>query len=216
MPNSDDAHRVSHPFPSSAAESDALRAAQDQFILEWGRMSSSWGINRTMAQIHALLFVVEVPLGVNEIMDRLQISRGNASMNLRELMDWGIVRRFRRPGDRKDTYSSESDPYQMFARVVRERKRRELDPTADAIREVLTMLPAEGAYDGGDRQQVDSLRWRLQGLLEIFEIIDAAFRQIFGVGDALVDMHQLLEEAKRTSFFSDSMQLQISKKKEQG
>ncbi len=193
----------SHPFPSTAAESNQLRAAQDQFILEWGRMSSSWGINRTMAQIHALLFVVEEPLDVNEIMDRLQISRGNASMNLRELMDWGIVRRFRRPGDRKDTYSSESDPYQMFARVVRERKRRELDPTADALREVLAMLPPVDP-DLPKEEGIESLRTRLTGLLEIFEIIDAAFRQIFGVGDALIGIQELLAEARRNPFFTES------------
>jgi DNA-binding transcriptional regulator GbsR (MarR family) len=120
--------------PSAVAQSvrpepgSNLERAQDQFILEWGRMSSSWGINRTMAQIHALLFVSGVPLEVNEIMDRLQISRGNASMNLRELMDWGVVRRFRHPGERKDTYVSESDPYQMFVRIIKERKRREIDP----------------------------------------------------------------------------------------
>lgn len=192
-----------HAFPSSWSESDTLRVAQDQFILEWGRMSSSWGINRTMAQIHALLFVVEQPLDVNDIMDRLQISRGNASMNLRELMDWGIVRRFRRPGDRKDTYSSESDPYQMFARVVRERKRRELDPTADALREVIAMLPPEGA-EGLESSEIASLRVRLTGLLEIFEVIDAAFRQIFGVGDALVGIQDLLAEARRNPFFTES------------
>jgi HTH-type transcriptional regulator, glycine betaine synthesis regulator len=117
-------------MPKTPTIPDAtILQAQDQFILEWGRMSSSWGINRTMAQIHALLFVTGVPMEVNEIMERLQISRGNASMNLRELMDWGIVRRFRRPGDRKDTYLSETDPYQMFIRVIRERKRREIDPT---------------------------------------------------------------------------------------
>src|SRR4051794_23106958 len=88
---------------------DRLVQVQDQFILEWGRMSSSWGINRTMAQIHALLFTSTNPLTVDEIMDRLLISRGNASMSLRDLMDWGIVRRFRRPGERKDTYTSETD-----------------------------------------------------------------------------------------------------------
>src|ERR1700691_1832401 len=122
------------PFPAGPQD-DPVAEAQDRFILEWGRMSSSWGINRTMAQIHALLFVSGVPLEVNEIMDRLQISRGNASMNLRELIDWGIVRRFRQPGDRKDVYISDTDPYQMFLRVVRERKRRELDPTAEGIRD---------------------------------------------------------------------------------
>jgi DNA-binding transcriptional regulator GbsR (MarR family) len=173
---------------------DPLAEAQDQFILEWGRMSSSWGINRTMAQIHALLFVTGVPLEVNEIMERLQISRGNASMNLRELMDWGIVRRFRRPGDRKDTYYSETDPYQMFARVVRERKRREIDPTADAIREVLTKLTPD-ATDSG----VTMLRTRLEGLLEIFDIIDAAYKQVFRGPDPALDLQGLLGAARKAN-----------------
>lgn len=178
---------------------DPVTEAQDQFILEWGRMSSSWGINRTMAQIHALLFVTGVPLEVNEIMDRLQISRGNASMNLRELMDWGIVRRFRRPGDRKDAYYSETDPYQMFARVVRERKRREIDPTADAIREVLTKLPA-----GSNHSETEALRSRLQGLLEIFDIIDAAYKQIFRGPDPAVDLQDLLGAARNAKLLVDT------------
>jgi DNA-binding transcriptional regulator GbsR (MarR family) len=152
----------------------SLRRAQDQFILEWGRMSSSWGINRTMAQIHALLFVTGEALEVNDIMDRLQISRGNASMNLRELMDWGVVRRFRQPGDRKDTYVSETDPYQMFIRIVKERKRREIDPTTDAIREVLTKLP-----DTDRSEDVSELRQRLQALLEIFDLVDVMYKQVF-------------------------------------
>ncbi|MFZ4508919.1 MAG: GbsR/MarR family transcriptional regulator [Fimbriimonas sp.] len=148
--------------------------AQDLFILEWGRMSNSWGINRTMAQIHALLFVSGRPMAVNEIMDRLQISRGNASMNLRELMDWGIVRKSREPGDRKDMFVSDLEPYQMFLRVIRERKRREIDPTADAIREVLLILSREDTKDEGE-----SLRRRLEGLLEIFGLIDAAYQVAF-------------------------------------
>lgn len=167
-----------------------LQRAQDQFILEWGRMSSSWGINRTMAQIHALLFVSGVPLEVNEIMDRLQISRGNASMNLRELMDWGVVRRFRQPGDRKDTYLSETDPYQMFVRIVKERKRREIDPTNDAIREVLAKLPENDMGEG-----VQSLRGRLQALLEIFDLIDAAYRQVFGNDLSLDELSVLVKGA---------------------
>lgn len=158
-----------------------------------------------MAQIHALLFVAGDPLEVNEIMERLQISRGNASMNLRELMDWGIVRRFRHPGDRKDTYYSETDPYQMFARVVRERKRRELDPTAGAIREVLAMLPPTAGIEGRYGEDTEALRRRLAGLLEIFEIIDAAFRQIFGVGDQPLDFHELLEEARKSPLLGDSL-----------
>jgi DNA-binding transcriptional regulator GbsR (MarR family) len=170
----------------TAPNLDLVRA-QDQFILEWGRMSSSWGINRTMAQIHALLFVTGVPLEVNEIMDRLQISRGNASMNLRELMDWGIVRRFRRPGDRKDTYISETDPYQMFIRVVRERKRREIDPTTDAIRECIRRVP-----DTDPTGQAQTMRQRLEALLEIFDLLDAGYKQVFGSDRSLDEMKDLL------------------------
>jgi DNA-binding transcriptional regulator GbsR (MarR family) len=151
-----------------------LESAQDQFILEWGRMSSSWGINRTMAQILALLFTAHEPMTVDEIMERLRISRGNASMSLRDLMDWGIVRRFRKPGERKDVYSCESDPWVMFAKVVRERKRREVDPTVTAIRECLDRIPPD--VDGA---QADALRTRMAGLLEIFTIMDAVYRQVF-------------------------------------
>lgn len=169
----------------------ALTEAQDQFILEWGRMSSSWGINRTMAQIHALLFVTGIPLEVNDIMERLQISRGNASMNLRELMDWGIVRRFRRPGDRKDTYISETDPYQMFIRVVRERKRREIDPTTDAIRECLQRIPSDDPSG-----QAETMKVRLQALLEIFDLLDAAYKEVFGADRSLGEMRELLSRSE--------------------
>ena len=175
------------------AENDSrstLRRAQDQFILEWGRMSSSWGINRTMAQIHALLFVTGEALEVNEIMARLQISRGNASMNLRELMDWGVVRRFRQPGDRKDTYVSETDPFQMFVRIVKERKRREIDPTTDAIREVIAKLP-ESDPDAG----VIDLRRRLSGLLEIFDLVDVTYKQVFAQELSLDELKVLVAQA---------------------
>ena len=168
-----------------------VRKAQDQFILEWERMSSSWGINRTMAQIHALLFVSGQPLEVNEIIQRLGISRGNASMNLRELMDWGIVKRFRRPGDRKDTYVSETEPWQMFIRVVRERKRREIDPTADAIRECLSKLPASDTSE-----DAEVLRARLEGLLEVFDIIDAAYRQVFSSEETLNELKSLVNPTR--------------------
>lgn len=177
------------------ADDDArqtLQRAQDQFILEWGRMSSSWGINRTMAQIHALLFVTGIPLEVNEIMDRLQISRGNASMNLRELMDWGVVRRFRQPGDRKDTYISETDPFLTLVRIVKERKRREIDPTTDAIREVLVKLP-----ENHTNAEVRNLRNRLQGLLEIFDLIDVAYRQVFATELSMDDLQVMLNRGTR-------------------
>jgi len=174
--------------PTHSTEPSNLERAQDQFILEWGRMSSSWGINRTMAQIHALLFVSGVPLEVNEIMDRLHISRGNASMNLRELMEWRLVRRFRRPGDRKDTYVSDTDPWQMFGRVIRERKRREIDTTADVIKECVAMLPRTDKSEGAQ-----TLRALLEALLEIFDMIDAAYQQIFKSEQSLHDLRTLMK-----------------------
>ncbi len=152
----------------------AMYDVQEQFIMEWGRMSSSWGINRTMAQIHALLFITGKPHSMDEIIDRLHISRGNASMNLRDLMDWGILRRFRRPGDRKDIYVTDSEPWQMVARVVRERKRRELDPTSKVIAECLESVP-----NLPDNEDVVQLKHRLSGLMEIFGMVDAIYEQAF-------------------------------------
>lgn len=149
-------------------------AAQDRFVLEWGRMSSSWGINRTMAQIHALLLATGKPMTMDEVIKRLHISRGNASMNLRDLSDWGIVQRFRKPGDRKDIYSGDQDVLSMFARVVRERKRREIDPTVSALRECLAMVPED---DQSEEAQI--LRERLNILLEIFSLIDRVYEQVF-------------------------------------
>ncbi len=144
-----------------------------------------------MAQIHALLFVTAEPMTVDEIMSRLRISRGNASMSLRDLMDWGIVRRFRKPGERRDMYTSESDPWMMFARVARERKRRELDPTAGAIRECIAML--------GDSTEGEAgvFRERLSGLLEIFDIIDAVYRQVLSTDRAFLEAASAFHEPKK-------------------
>jgi DNA-binding transcriptional regulator GbsR (MarR family) len=150
------------------ADLEASRKVEDLFILEWGRMSSSWGINRTMAQIHALLLITGRQFTVDEIIERLQISRGNASMNLRELMDWGIIRRVRHPGERKDLYASIDDVHQVFARVIRERKRREIDPTVEAIKECLDAMP-----------ETEPGSERLKTLLNIFTVIDMAYQQVF-------------------------------------
>jgi len=143
-----------------------------------------------MAQIHALLFISPEPLTVDEIMRRLLISRGNASMSLRDLIEWGIVRRFRRPGERRDTYVSETDPWVMFARVIRERKRRELDPTAIAIRECISMLPEPDETPEGH-----IFSERLQGLLEIFGLMDAVYQQVFSSDTTFYESLALFRQA---------------------
>jgi len=168
--------------------SPEVTAAQDQFILEWGRMSSSWGINRTMAQIHALLLVTGRPHSVDELIERLHISRGNASMNLRDLIDWGIIQRFRKPGDRKDIYVSNEDIWQVFARVVRERKRREIDPTTGALKDCLAMVPADDSSD-----EAVIFRARLSTLLDVFALIDAIFDQAFASDEAFRQAVELFQ-----------------------
>ncbi|HXH61182.1 MAG TPA: MarR family transcriptional regulator [Fimbriimonadaceae bacterium] len=167
------------PSKDQESPSKLVKAAQDQFVLEWGRMSSSWGINRTMAQIHALLLVTGRPQSVDDLIERLHISRGNASMNLRDLIDWGIIQRFRRPGDRKDIYISDDDIWHVFSRVVRERKRREIDPTIAAIRDCLAMVPED---DKSEDAVV--LRDRLRTLLDVFGLIDLIFDQVFASDEA--------------------------------
>jgi DNA-binding transcriptional regulator GbsR (MarR family) len=172
------------------AASVRLRAAQDQFVLEWGRMSSSWGINRTMAQIHALLLVTGEPHTMEDICGRLHISRGNASMNLRDLMDWNVVRRFRRPGDRKDLYVSDSDAWETVARVARERKRREIDPTRAAILECLQLAPEPESSPAAK-----VLHDRLHGLLEIFRLVDLVYDQALRTDEAFKESVEMFRRA---------------------
>ena len=120
--------------PSETAQ---LVAAKDEFITQWGAMGPSWGVNRTMAQIHALLMVTSRPMTTDEVMDELKISRGNANMNLRELCGWGLVRGVIPKGERKEYFESEKDVWKMFCIVVRERKRREIRPAMNVLKDCL-------------------------------------------------------------------------------
>ena len=105
-----------------------LVEAKQQFIASWGAFGTHWGINRTMAQIHALLLVSADPLSQDDLMEQLSISRGNANMNIRELIDWGLVDRVIIPGERKEYFSAEKDIWKVATQIVKERKKRELNP----------------------------------------------------------------------------------------
>jgi DNA-binding transcriptional regulator GbsR (MarR family) len=105
-----------------------LTEAKQQFIGSWGAFGTHWGINRTMAQIHALLLVSADPLTQDDIMEELNISRGNVNMNIRELINWGLVERVLLPGERKEYFSAEKDIWKVVKQIVKERKKRELDP----------------------------------------------------------------------------------------
>ncbi|MBN9482219.1 MAG: transcriptional regulator [Bacteroidetes bacterium 43-93] len=113
-----------------------LNEAKQQFIQSWGAIGTQWGINRTMAQIHALLLVSADPLSADDIMEELQISRGNTNMNVRELIDWRLVEKVLKAGERKEFFIAEKDIWKVAMRITSERKRRELDPMIKVLENI--------------------------------------------------------------------------------
>lgn len=105
-----------------------LTEAKLQFIASWGAFGTHWGINRTMAQIHALLMVSAEPITQDDIMEQLNISRGNVNMNIRDLITWGLVDRILLSGERREYFSAEKDTWKVATQIIKERKKRELDP----------------------------------------------------------------------------------------
>src|SRR4051794_38465734 len=121
-----------------------LTPIMQKFILHWGEMGSRWGINRTVAQIHALLFLSPKPLDAEEIAQTLTVARSNVSNSLRELQGWGIVRVVHVMGDRRDHFESMKDVWEMFRAVLDERKKRETDPTLAVLRESVAEAKKSG------------------------------------------------------------------------
>jgi len=110
-----------------------LQEARDEFVNQWGVLGNAWGINRTMAQIHALLITSPGPLSTDQIMQKLHISRGNAHSNIRELIGWGLIHSVIRKGERKEFFEAEKDVWNMFCTIARERKRREIEPVIGVL-----------------------------------------------------------------------------------
>lgn len=136
-----------------------------QFILHWGEMGTKWGINRTVAQIHALLFISEAPLNAEEICTHLGVARSNVSNSLKELQNWGIVNVVHLASDRRDHFTSTKDVYEMFRTIAAERKRREIDPTLRNLRN--SADEAAESDDPGDAYAKE----RLEDLLGFFELV---------------------------------------------
>src|SRR5580693_9537743 len=123
------------PMKTPKPDVTAVREQIEQdFVGLWRRMSALWGISPTMAEIHGLLYITGAALSMDDIMARLGISRGNVSMNLSKLLEWGLVRRVHRRGDRREYYESLSDVWEMFTLVANQRKRREIDPILSTLR----------------------------------------------------------------------------------
>lgn len=134
-----------------------LHNAAQRFILHWGEMGVRWGINRSVGQIHALLYLSAAPVPADEIAELLSIARSNVSTSLRELQSWGLVRTVHLPGDRRDHFQTLADPWEMFRRIADERKKRELDITAEVVRECFGELQQSKTADKYQLQQLAAM-----------------------------------------------------------
>ncbi len=150
---------------------NALNPVQQKFILHWGEMGTRWGINRTVAQIHALLYISPRPVHAEEIVQTLDVARSNVSTSLKELQGWGIVKMVHVLGDKRDHFESMKDVWEMFRVVLDERKRREIDPTLLMLRECIA--ESDGGK-GGDAHT----RERLHALCDFFETTSAWYTQV--------------------------------------
>lgn len=147
-----------------------LQEAKYKFIQEWGVLGSSWGINRAMAQIHALLMLAPESKTTDEVMEELKISRGNANMNMRALIDWGLVFKEYKPGERKEYFYAEKDLWTVMKQIAKERRKREIIPIRDVLAEVSTAQVGDSA-DGKEFKKVtkdiDSIISKFDGLIEM-------------------------------------------------
>lgn len=142
------------------------------FVLHWGEMGTKWGINRTVAQIHALLFISEEPLNAEGICNRLGVARSNVSNSLKELQNWGIANVVHLPGDRRDHFESVKDVYELFRIIATERKRREIDPTLRNLR--------KSADEAGETNDLSDAyaKGQLEDLLGFFEMISDFYEKM--------------------------------------
>ena len=164
--------------PAAVAQAAALlREAQDRFIASWGRMGSAWGISRTMAEVHALLYVTGEPMNTDEIMERLAISRGNVSMSVRELLDWGVIQKTHIRGDRKDYFQAEQDVWAMLRAIARERIKREVDPLLQSLDEIRALTPETTKATPED---FAALNGRLDAVTDCFELLSVLSQKFAG------------------------------------
>ena len=155
-------------------ESRSLPPAVERFILHWGDMGSQWGVNRSVAQIHALLYLSERPLTAEDIADTLGMARSNVSNSLRELGNWKLIRRVPLLGDRRDHFEAETDLWEMVTRIAQGRKEREIDPAAAALRACI-------AAADGDRRVSPTARKRLQEMESFIGTVNRWYDQMLGV-----------------------------------
>ncbi len=156
---------------------EVLSPAVKRFVVHWGEMGTRWGINRTVAQIHALLYISPRPLTAEEIAQTLSVARSNVSTSLRELDRWGIVKVSHVLGDRRDHFESLQDTWEMIRLILEERKRREIDPTLPVLEACLEECEKSEPVD-------PQVRERLRNMLGLFHTMDAWYRDIMSLPSA--------------------------------
>lgn len=155
----------------------ALPPVTEKFILHWGEMGTRWGINRTVAQIHALLYLSPKPLHAEEIAETLSVARSNVSTSLRELQNWGLVRVVSVLGDRRDHFETMKDVWEMFRIVIEERKKREVDPTIQVLRECVRQAKSGPGAGPEMKEQARALAH----MLEFFQTVEDLHESIGGM-----------------------------------
>ncbi|MEZ6319445.1 MAG: ArsR family transcriptional regulator [Phycisphaerales bacterium] len=178
-----------------AHDEGALDEARDRFIECWSGMASVWGISRTMAEVHALLFVTGVPMCADDIMERLEISRGNVSMTLRSLLEWGVISRVRKRGDRKDYFEADQDVWSMFRTIARERMKREVEPLRASIAEIRELTPRPGRTGPEDLRNLHERLDEVGEFLDLLMVLSNKFAGPSGAG-LRVAMKLLAKTAK--------------------
>ena len=146
-----------------------LSKIKQQYILHWGEMGTRWGINRTVAQIHALLYLSPTPLTAEEIAETLSVARSNVSTSVRELESWGLVRPVHLLGDRREHYESMKDVWEMFCLIGEQRKKREIDPTMEVIEQCLAELKRGDEPDAYTRERLEDMHEFFQGISGLYE-----------------------------------------------
>lgn len=150
-----------------------LEEAKNRFIQQWGSLGSKWGINRTMAQIHALFLTATEPLSAEEVMAALQISRGNANMNIRVLIDWGLVYKENKLGERKEFFIGEKDIWKVAQRVIKIRQRQELDPIIQVLTEIQNVEAS-----ATNSEQVADFTQQIENIKSLAELADTSLTKI--------------------------------------
>jgi DNA-binding transcriptional regulator GbsR (MarR family) len=158
------------------ANAAQLEKVEDEFVELWNNMASLWGISPTMARIHGLLYITGASLSMDDIMARLGISRGNVSMNLSKLLEWGLVKRVHKRRDRREYFQSISDVWEMFTLVASQRKRREIDPILSTLRRCREDLSPQDL--AGQPAVQDRLR-RISDLLKFVALMDSLAQRFF-------------------------------------